>query len=82
MFSFFKKHKFLFDILALIIFAGGSVMYWFDYSANENKKIHLIAAIVMGVMAILKLTDVIEYIRERKLPVDKTIVENKIIKPL
>jgi hypothetical protein len=69
--SFFNKNKFLFDILAFVVFAGGSVMYWFDYAGPGKKKIHLISAIVFALLAVLKFVDVMEHIRGNKTGAEK-----------
>ena len=69
--SFFRKNKFFFDILATIVLAAGSVLYWLEYTSTDGKKMDLITAIATGLLAIIKLTDIIEYIRKKKSTEDK-----------
>ena len=55
MFSFFRKRRLLFDILASIVFAVGSIMDWYNYFSPEWQKKDLLGGIVYGVMAIIKI---------------------------
>ncbi|HSU28650.1 MAG TPA: hypothetical protein VLJ68_09735 [Chitinophagaceae bacterium] len=66
MFSFIRKNKLVFDVLATLVFAAVSVFKWYDYYGSDGKKMDLIGGIVFGLMAIVKLDDVIAHYRPKK----------------
>jgi hypothetical protein len=56
-------------VIALLVFGAGSVWNIIDFFYYEGKKMDLFAGIVFGLMALIKLTEVIYYLRKR----DKTV---------
>ena len=66
MFNFFRKHKFLLDVLFLIFFGLSSIIYFIEYPKADNKKFKLVSAIVLSIMTVAKLGDVIENFQNKK----------------
>ena len=58
----------LFDILALIFFAVISFFSWYDYFGPESHKMDLYGGIVFGLLAIIKIVEVIgHFVKKREL---------------
>ena len=79
MFSFFKKYKIAFKILAVIVFALGAYMRLQEYFGGvfetpKDKKLKLIFGIVFGLMALFQLVDLFEALKEKS----KKIAEKKL----
>jgi hypothetical protein len=60
-----SKTSLLWNIIALLVFGAGAVWNIIDYYYYEGKKMDLFAGIVFGLMAIIKLTEVIYNLKER-----------------
>ena len=63
--NFLRKYRLQFDILAILVFAFAAFMFIDEY-AIEKKKMQLVTGIASGLMAIIKLIDVIGLVRKRK----------------
>ncbi len=66
MFKFLRKYKFQFDVIAVIVFAIGSIFRFIDYSEDSSKKMNLFGGIVFGLMAIFRTDDVVENLKKKK----------------
>ena len=70
MFNFFKKHKLTFYILAVIVFGVGSYFNFYDYftweySNPKAKKMDLFGGIIFGILAIVKIIDVGDFLNKK-----------------
>ena len=63
--SFFKKYKLHFDILAFLVFALATWMFLDEY-LEGHKKIKLVIGIASGLMAVIRLIDLIGNLRKEK----------------
>lgn len=66
MFSFFKKHRFTFDVLGTLVFGWGAVEMMLEYTGPEGKATDLFRSVVFGIMSVIKLVDVIIFLRKNK----------------
>ena len=63
--SFFKKYKFELDIILVVLAVLVSVLNWYDFFEND-KKLSWIGGIIFAIWAIIKLGDIVENYRSRK----------------
>jgi hypothetical protein len=57
--EFLRKNKLLFDIIAFIVFAFASYLFFDEYFEDKKQKIKLVTAIANGLMAVIKMLDLI-----------------------
>jgi hypothetical protein len=71
MFKFIRKHRLIFDILAVIVFGVGSYFNFSDYFSleyeNSTKKgMNLLGGIVFEIMCMIKFVDVVGFLKNKK----------------
>jgi hypothetical protein len=66
MFSFFKKHSLMINVLGALVFGWGAVEKILEYSGPDGNAIDLFGAIIFGIMSLVKLTDVMGHLRKKK----------------
>jgi hypothetical protein len=59
------KNKLLRDILYTVVFAAGSISFWYDYII-DGRRMGLSGGILFGIIAIIKLIDVVQDYRNKK----------------
>jgi hypothetical protein len=62
---FFKKHKLAVDITFFVVSAAVSILNWYDFFEN-GKQWKLLGGVLFGIMAIVKLGEIIMQIRRKK----------------
>jgi predicted CDP-diglyceride synthetase/phosphatidate cytidylyltransferase len=66
--TFVKKYRLYIDLMGIFLF-GYMCYVFFDRYLNEGRKnLNIVFAVFAFLMVILKITDVIEYIRKKKIP--------------
>ena len=55
-----------FDIVAVLAFAFGSWIQFEDYTGPDGKKMDLVSGIVLGLMAMIRLVDLVDGLRKKK----------------
>jgi hypothetical protein len=66
MFSGFKKNRLLFDIFFTVVAAIASFFEWYDFFEN-GVKWKWLGGVVFGLMAVIKLSEVIEQYRRKRI---------------
>jgi len=63
--GFWKKNKLALDIVFLVVVLASSALHWWQFAATD-KKWYWIGGFIFAVSAIIKATDLVEDLRERK----------------
>ena len=64
--SFLKKYKLYINIFLVLALALLSIDYFIEYPEAKNKKMGLVSGITFGLMAIIKIVDILEMYKSKR----------------